>query len=205
MIVSQDMPDDDLRLLEALLFAASEPMREVELREWLPAPAQHDLTALLVRLQARYRCGGVHLVRAGDTWAFVTAADLAPRLARLRRQERALSRAALETLAIIAYHQPVTRAEIEEVRGVQLSKGTLDALFEQGWIAPRGRRETPGRPMTWGTTDGFLLHFGLTSLDELPGVDELRASGLLDARPAIHAYLKEVDIDASDLANADPH
>lgn len=172
-----------LRLLEAILFAASEPLAERELAQRLPEGA--DVGKLLSLLTADYAARGVHLVRAGATWAFATAPDLAPLLAGERQVEKKLSRAAIETLAIIAYHQPVTRGDIEEIRGVQLSKGTLDVLFEQGWIAPKGRRETPGRPVTWATTDAFLRHFGLAALTDLPGVEEMRATGLLDARPAI--------------------
>ncbi len=125
----------------------------------------------------------MNLVEAGDTWSFVTAADLAPRLMDERRIERRLSRAAVETLAIIAYRQPVTRADIEAIRGVQVSKGTLDVLIEQGWVAPSGRMESPGRPLAWATTDAFLAHFGLTRLADLPDAEELRAAGFLDVRP----------------------
>jgi segregation and condensation protein B len=174
-----------LRLMEAILFASAEPIGERELAQRLPEGT--NVGKLLALLSADYAARGVNLVCAGDTWAFQTAPDLAPLLARERRIEKKLSRAAVETLTIIAYHQPVTRGEIEEIRGVQLSKGTLDALFEQGWIIPKGRRETPGRPVTWVTTDAFLRHFGLTSLGDLPGTEDLRAAGLLDARPAIHA------------------
>ena len=174
-----------LRLLEAILFAAAEPVAERALAERLPASA--DLGALLADLRAHYASRGVNLVCAGGAWAFRSAPDLGHMLSREIRVVRRLSRAAIETLAIIAYHQPVTRAEIEEVRGVGLSKGTLDILFEAGWVRPKGRRRTPGRPVTWGTTDGFLDHFGLEGLGDLPGVDELKAAGLLDARPAIEA------------------
>ena len=178
-----------LRLLATILFASAEPLDERELAERLPAGA--DVGKLLALLAADYSARGVHLVRAGATWAFATAPDLAPLLARERHVEKKLSRAAIETLAIIAYHQPVTRGEIEEIRGVQLSKGTIDVLFEQGWVAPKGRRETPGRPVTWATTDAFLRHFGLATLNDLPGVDELQAAGLLDRRPAIQALRPE--------------
>ena len=141
--------------------------------------------------------------QAGRTWAFATAPDLAPLLARERTVEKKLSRAAIETMAIIAYHQPVTRGEIEEIRGVQVSKGTLDVLFEQGWITPKGRRETPGRPATWGTTDAFLRHFGLRVLADLPGVDEMRAAGLLDPRPAIQ-ILRPDDAEPMDRQSETP-
>ncbi|MFO1119058.1 MAG: SMC-Scp complex subunit ScpB [Rhodospirillales bacterium] len=172
-----------LRLVEAMLFASAEPLSERDLAERLPVGS--DVPALLAQLQGECAPRGVQLARAGAGWSFVTAADLSPLLARERRVEKKLSRAAIETLAVIAYHQPVTRGEIEEIRGVQLSKGTLDALFEHGWIEPRGRRETPGRPVTWVITDGFLRHFGLSTTAELPNIEELRAAGLLDARPAI--------------------
>ena len=178
-----------LRMLEAILFASADPLDERELAERLPAGA--DVGKLLALLAADYSARGVHLVRAGATWAFATAPDLAPLLARERHVEKKLSRAAIETLAIIAYHQPVTRGEIEEIRGVQLSKGTIDVLFEQGWVAPKGRRETPGRPVTWATTDAFLRHFGLATLNDLPGVEELQAAGLLDRRPAIQVLRPE--------------
>ncbi len=174
-----------LRLLEAVLFAASEPLPERALAARLPEDA--DLEALLAHLKADYAGRGVNLVRAGNTWAFRTAPDLAARLTEEVQVARKPSRAAIEILAIIAYHQPVTRAEIEEIRGVGLSRGTLDVLLEAGWIRPRGRRRTPGRPVTWGTTDGFLDHFGLESTEDLPGVEDLKAAGLLDARPAIEA------------------
>ena len=185
-----------LRLLEAILFASADPMSERELAGCLPENA--DLSALLAALKAHYADRGVNLVRAGKTWGSRTSPDVAALLSRETVAERKLSRAALETLAIIAYHQPVTRAEIEEIRGVQLSKGTLDVLFEQGWIRPKGRRQTPGRPVTWGTSDSFLDHFGLESLSELPGIDELKMAGLLDARPAIQIYGASADPNAAE-------
>jgi segregation and condensation protein B len=192
-----------LRLLEAIVFAAAEPVAERELAQRLPAGA--DVRKLLALLSAEYAARGVHLVQAGTTWAFATAPDLAPLLARERQIEKKPSRAAIETLAIIAYHQPVTRGEIEEIRGVQVSKGTLDVLFEQGWIAPKGRRETPGRPVTWATTDAFLRHFGLAALSDLPGVEELRVAGLLDARPAIQVPRpEETEGDAGDSMPPEP-
>jgi segregation and condensation protein B len=181
-----DVDQRHLRMLEAVLFASADPLSERELAQRLPEDAA--ISTLLAALKAYYADRGVNLVLAGKTWAFRTAPDLAAVLSRDKLTERKLSRAALETLAIIAYHQPVTRAEIEEIRGVQLSKGTLDVLFDEGWIRPKGRRQTPGRPVTWGTTDTFLDHFGLESLAELPGVDELKMAGLLDARPAIQIY-----------------
>lgn len=170
-----------LRILEAMLFAASGPLPERAIVSRMPEGA--DVQGLLAELQAHYANRGVHLRRIGQGWAFRTAPDLAPHLRVETEVQRRLSRAALETLAIIAYHQPVTRAEIEEMRGVSLSRGTLDTLLEAGWIRPRGRRRSAGRPTTWGTTEMFLDHFGIESLEDLPGVDELKAAGLLDRRP----------------------
>jgi segregation and condensation protein B len=141
----------------------------------------------MAELQGLYANRGVTLSRVGHGWAFRTAEDLTPLMKIERKVARKLSRAALETLAIVAYHQPITRAEIEEIRGVSLSKGTLDTLLEAGWVRPRGRRRTPGRPVTWCTTDEFLDHFGLESRDDLPGIEELKAAGLLDTRPALTA------------------
>ena len=175
-----------VRLLEAVLFAAAEPVPERRLAARLPEGA--SVKAVLAELDAHYAGRGVHLVHIDRAWAFRTAPDLGPLLQDEQTVAKKLSRAALETLAIIAYHQPVTRAEIEEIRGVGVSKGTMDVLFEEGWIRPRGRRETPGRPTVWATTEGFLDHFGLARIEDLPGVDELRAAGLLDARPAVQAY-----------------
>lgn len=172
-----------LRLLEAILFSAVEAVPERALRASFPNAV--DVRAMLAELRAQYAERGVNLVQAGGSWAFRTAPDLAARLTMETQAARKLGRAAVETLAIIAYHQPVTRAEVEYIRGVGFNKGVLDVLFEAGWVRPRGRRRTPGRPMTWGTTDAFLDHFGLENLDDLPGVDELKAAGLLDARPAI--------------------
>jgi segregation and condensation protein B len=170
----------NLRVLEALLFAANEPLDANSLLAFVGEGA--DIGALLLTLQARYADRGVNLVRRGDKWAFRTAEDLGFLLRRDEQDTRPLSRAALETLSIIAYHQPATRAEIEEVRGVATGKGTLDLLMEAGWIRMRGRRRTPGRPVTYGTTDAFLDHFGLETLSDLPGLDELKGSGLLSSR-----------------------
>ncbi len=168
----------DLRLLEALLFAASEPLDSATLAARLAPGA--DVAALIARLGDDYAGRGVNLVRVAGKWALRTAEDLAADLRRHIDVTRKLSRAAVEVLAIVAYHQPVTRAEIEETRGVGLSRGTLDILLEAGWIRPKGRRRSLGRPVTWVTTEAFLDHFGLDSLEDLPGVDELRAAGLLD-------------------------
>ena len=176
----------NLRLLEAILFAAAEPLSEAQLAARLPEDT--DLKELLAALQAYYEGRGVQLVRRGKSWAFRTADDIRPLLEREIVVPRKLSRAAIETLAIIAYHQPITRAEIEEVRGVSLSKGTLDVLLEAEWIKPGKRRETPGRPVTWKTTDDFLDHFGLEDIRDLPGIKELKAAGLLESGPAINSY-----------------
>ena len=183
---------EDIRLLEALLFAASEPLPIAKLQRHFAEDSK--LEELLEELSGLYGNRGVNLVRLGDCWAFRTAADLAPAMKIEKTTARKLSRVALETLAIIAYHQPVTRAEVEEIRGVGLSKGTLDTLLEIGWVRPRGRRRTPGRPVTWGTTTEFLDHFGLSSLDALPGFDELKAAGLIDARPAVVAMGQRGDL-----------
>jgi segregation and condensation protein B len=169
-----------LRLLEALVFAGTQALDEKELADRLPNDA--DVKRLLADLAEMYAGRGVNLVQVAGGYAFRTASDLSEKLKIERPVTRKLSRAAIETLAIIAYHQPVTRAEIEEVRGVGLSKGTLDLLFEQNWIKPMGRRRAPGKPVTWGTTEFFLEHFGLPSLDDLPGHEELKAAGLLDPR-----------------------
>jgi segregation and condensation protein B len=169
-----------LRLLEAILFATAEPLSEKELAGRMPEDA--DVAGLLQELKDLYANRGVNLMQFEKRWAFRTATDLAPKFHIEREVGRKLSRAAIETLAIIAYHQPVTRAEIEEIRGVAISKGTLDMLLEIGWIKPKGRRETPGRPVTWATTDTFLEQFGLESCEALPGMEELKAAGLLDAR-----------------------
>jgi segregation and condensation protein B len=171
---------EDLRLLEALLFASAEPLDEKTLASRLPEGT--NVAAALAHLQEDYATRGVNLVRIAGKWTFRTADDLAWLLAREAIEQRKLSRAALETLAIIAYHQPVTRAEIEEIRGVSISKGTLDVLMETGWVRPRGRRKAPGRPVTFGTTEAFLGHFGLEALGDLPGLDELKGSGLFDGR-----------------------
>ena len=172
------------RIVEALIFASPEPLAEKAIAERLPAGS--DAPSLLAELAAEYSGRGVRLVRIADAWTFRTAPELAPHLRLERKITRKLSRAALEALGIVGYHQPVTRAEIEEIRGVALSRGTLDVLLEAGWIKPGKRRRTPGRPLTWTTTQEFLDHFGLETLEDLPGLDELKASGLLDTRPRVH-------------------
>ena len=171
---------EELRLLEALLFAAGEPLDEKVLAERLPAGL--DVRSLLQRLQQDYALRGVNLVRVAGKWTFRTASDLSWLLTKESVEAKRLSRAAVETLAIVAYHQPVTRAEIEEIRGVTTSKGSLDVLLETGWIRLRGRRKAPGRPVTYGTSEAFLMHFGLETLTDLPGLEELKGAGLLDGR-----------------------
>ncbi len=171
---------DHLRLLEALLFASASPVDEANIRLRLPKSA--DIPSLIAEIEAHYRGRGVNLVKVAGGWTMRTASDLGPRLKLEQKVQRKLSRAAIETLAIVAYHQPVTRAEIEDIRGVVVSTGTLDVLMELNWIAPKGRRETPGRPVTWVTTEAFLQHFGLSEIGDLPGMEELRAAGLIGAR-----------------------
>jgi len=171
------MIGDDLRALEAALFAAEAPMTPAELTA---ATGVEQAKLALQELAALYEGRGIQLVERGGRWLMQTAPDLAHILRREREEPRKLSRAGIETLAIIAYHEPVSRAEIEAIRGVQISKGTLDALIEAGWIKPAGRREVPGRPLTYATTPGFLEHFGLASRKDLPGIEDLRAAGLLD-------------------------
>ncbi|MEZ5851400.1 MAG: SMC-Scp complex subunit ScpB [Hyphomicrobiaceae bacterium] len=170
--------EENLRILEALLFAASEPLSEEHMARHIRGG---DIRALLGDLRAQYATRGVNLVRVAGKWAFRTAEDLSYLLEKHAVEERRLSKAALETLSIIAYHQPVTRAEIEEIRGVETSKGTLDILLETGWIRPRGRRRAPGKPLTYGTTAAFLEHFSLDNIKDLPGLAELKSAGLLDS------------------------
>jgi segregation and condensation protein B len=188
VIEPEDMPaepqaqarPEELRLLEALLFASAEPLDQAALAKRMPEGV--DIKAALAQLQADYAPRGVNLVRVANKWTFRTAGDLAWLMTRESTETRKLSRAAIEVLAIIAYHQPVTRAEIEDIRGVVTSKGTLDVLLETGWIKPRGRRKTPGRPLTFGTTEAFLAQFCLETLGDLPGLEELKGTGLLDSR-----------------------
>jgi len=186
-----DSPEvQHLRMVEAILFAAGEPLAVEEIAEILPEGA--DVAEHLAALQRSYADRGINLVRVGDRYMFRTAPDLAFLLRREVDAVQRLSRAGVETLAIIAYHQPVTRAEIEEIRGVGLSKGTLDTLLEAEWIRPRGRKRTPGRPLMYVTTDAFLAHFGLESLDDLPGLGELKAAGLLDSVDEALARMEEM-------------
>lgn len=171
--------DQSLRIIEAVLFAAAQPLAVADIEKHLPAGT--DAAVLLADLQANYQNRGVNLVEVAGKWSLRTAEDLSFLLRREQTEQKKLSRAALETLAIIAYHQPVTRAEIEDIRGVAISKGTLDILLEIGWVRMRGRRKTPGRPVTYGTTEAFLVHFGLPGVGDLPGIAELKAAGLLDS------------------------
>jgi len=173
---------EELRILEALLFAADEPLDEKVLAARMPEGV--DVHALLLDLQKEYASRGVNIVRVGGKWSLRTASDLAWLLTHETVVTKKLSRAAIETLAIVAYHQPVTRAEIEDIRGVTTSKGTLDVLLETGWIRLRGRRKAPGRPVTYGTTEAFMSHFGLEALADLPGLDELKGAGLIEKSPS---------------------
>ncbi len=191
-----------LRLLEAILFATAEPLSTQAIRERMPDNA--DVGGLLMALQAEYADRGVVLVELDGSWAFRTAADLADALQMEKEVQRKLSRAAMETLSIIAYHQPVTRAEIENIRGVATSKGTIDVLMECSWVKPGRRREAPGRPLTWVTTTSFLDQFGLEALTDLPGLDEMKVSGLLDRRPAIDAIPGTRDLfEETEIASSD--
>lgn len=197
----QNAPFSDLeaeRIAEALIFASAEPVPESFLADRLPRGT--DIAALLSRLAENYAGRGVNLVRMADRWAFRTAPDLSFVIRKDDNEIRKLSRAALEVLAIIAYHQPVTRAEIEDIRGVQTSKGTLDVLMEAGWVRFRGRRRSPGRPVTLGTTTDFLDHFGIEELRDLPGLEELKGAGLLSGRipPGFHIPMPGADTDLSD-------
>lgn len=185
-----------VRMAEAIVFASAEPVSEKQLAARLPEGV--DIAAALAELQQVYARRGVNLVRVGDAWAFRTAGDLAFLMSRDAVQQKKLSRAALEVLAIVAYHQPVTRAEIEDIRGVETSKGTLDTLLETEWVRMRGRRRTPGRPVTYGTTDKFLDHFQLEEIRDLPGMEELKGAGLLAARMPANFSMPQppADLDA---------
>jgi len=177
--LAQSARREKLRRLEAMLFASAEPLDAKALKRGLEEG--DDVEAFLAALQSEYGARGINLVKVAGKWQFRTAGDLAYLLEKQTSEERKLSKAGLETLAIIAYHQPVTRAEIEEIRGVSISPGTLDLLMETAWVRPRGRRRAPGRPITYGTTEQFLAHFGLDSVRDLPGLADLKAAGLLDA------------------------
>ncbi|WP_236016056.1 SMC-Scp complex subunit ScpB [Brucella endophytica] len=188
-----------VRMVEALIFASTDPVTERALIERLPSNI--DLSKVLRALQSDYQRRGVNLVRVGDAWAFRTAPDLAFLMNREAVQQKKLSRAALEVLAIIAYHQPVTRAELEDIRGVETSKGTLDVLMETGWVKMRGRRRVPGRPVTYGTTESFLDHFGLPDIRDLPGMEELRGAGLLSARMPSQFSIPTPSVDPDELTD----
>jgi len=222
VVMPDDEPDnavqpraEELRLLEAMLFASAEPLDEKSLAARLPQGTK--VREALVRLQEEYATRGVNLLRVGGKWTFRTANDLSWLLSKETVETRKLSRAAIETLAIIAYHQPVTRAEIEDIRGVTTSKGSIDVLLQTGWIRPRGRRKSPGRPLTYGTSEAFLSHFGLDALADLPGLEELKGAGLLDGRlppgfsvpmpsddPALHDDEDPLDPGDLDLGLAPP-
>ncbi|THD43228.1 MAG: SMC-Scp complex subunit ScpB [Bradyrhizobium sp.] len=193
---------EDLRIAEAIVFAAAEPTDEAAIAERLSPGA--DVGAVMAELQRHYAERGVHLARIAGRWAFRTAPDLAWLLSREEHDKRKLSRAAIETLAIVAYHQPVTRADIEEIRGVAVSKGALDVLMEAGWVRMRGRRKSPGRPITYGTTAEFLSHFGLDAIADLPGLDELQGAGLFDGRLPPGFGVPQPDDDANLRADEDP-
>ncbi|MBK6298647.1 MAG: SMC-Scp complex subunit ScpB [Sphingomonadales bacterium] len=195
-------PAEDLsRAVEATLFAASEPMTVSEIAAYVGIDA--DVKGALSDLAMRYEGRGINLVERGGRWLFQTAPDLAHILRREREEARKLSRAGIETLAIIAYHEPVSRAEIEAIRGVQISKGTLDVLMEAGWVRPAGRRDVPGRPLTYATTPGFLAHFGLESRRDLPGIEDLKAAGLLDPVDLAFDALEMQGRDAEQLETVD--
>jgi len=191
----------DLRILEAILFASNEPLSVAMLAQQFNDDT--NVTELLAGLKEIYASRGVNLVDTDGQWSFRTATDLAGQLKITRQPRRKLPRAAAEVLAIIAYHQPITRAEIESIRGVETSRGTLDILLELGWVRPGKRRETPGRPLTWNTTSEFLSHFNLEDIKDLPGVDELKAAGLLDARPVLSNLPREQGDDTETVADED--
>jgi segregation and condensation protein B len=195
---SSDMTVDEasreLRLIEAVIFASGEPVSTAMLSRQLGEGV--DVQPLLHKLKEVYAPRGVNLVETDGNWSFRTAADISPHMKITRQPRRKLPRAAAEVVAIVAYHQPVTRADIESIRGVDTSKGTLDILLELGWIRPGKRRDTPGRPLTWHTTDDFLSHFNIESMKDLPGLDELKAAGLLDARPTMAQLPRESDGEA---------
>ena len=191
---------EPINIVEAMLFASAEPLTTAAIRERVPEDA--DVGGILMALQKTYEGRGVSLIEIEGSWAFRTANDVAPALSLEKDVQRKMSRAAMETLAIIAYHQPVTRAEIENIRGVATNRGTLDVLMEAGWIKPGRRRESAGRPLTWVTTTAFLDHFGLEALTDLPGLDEMKASGLLDRRPAIDTVRMTQELFADDELDA---
>ena len=189
---------DNLRILEALLFAANEPLDAESLKARLPKGA--NLTKLLNLIKAQYESRGVNLVKTGNKWSFKTAIDLSPMMKKEKIVQRKLSKAATETLSIIAYHQPVTRAEVEDIRGVHFSPGTLDVLMELNWVRPIGRKKVPGRPIIYGTTERFLEYFNIEQISDLPGLEELKAAGLLESRLPPNLDIKEPkEIDQSQI------
>lgn len=199
-----EMTQDDIRLVEAILFASTSAVDERMIAERFPADRIGLIPDILEHLREQYAGRGVNLVQRDRRWAFRTATDLGEQMTLEKEQPRKFTRAAMETMSIIAYHQPVTRAEIENIRGVATSPGALDTLMEIGWIKPGKRREVPGRPVTWLSTQAFLDHFGLERLADLPGMDELKAAGLLDKRPAIEAMPNPADLFDGAAAEEDP-
>ena len=194
------MIDKDLKLLEAILFASSEPVEERDLKEKIDKG--ENLKNLLNELQKFYASRGINLIKTGDKWSFRTTPDLSNELTIFKTQKRKLSRAALETLSIVAYQQPITRSEIENIRGVQMGRGSIDHLMEIGWIKPSGRKNIPGKPTLWSTTDLFIEHFGLNDLSDLPSKNELKASGFLDKRAAI-ATISDLAKNDDSIENSD--
>lgn len=194
------MIDKDLKLLEAILFASSEPVEERDLK--VKIDKGENLKNLLNELQKFYASRGINLIKTGDKWSFRTSPDLSSELTIFKTQKRKLSRAALETLSIVAYQQPITRSEIENIRGVQMGRGSIDHLMEIGWIKPSGRKNIPGKPTLWSTTDLFIEHFGLNDLSDLPSKNELKASGFLDKRAAI-ATISDLAKNDDSIENSD--
>ncbi len=199
-----EMTHEDVRLVEAILFATSSAISVAQIGERFPAERKGLIPVILEQLQAQFSNRGINLVQRDNRWALRTATDLGDRLRLEKEQPKKFTRSAMETMSIIAYHQPVTRAEIENIRGVATSPGALDALMEAGWIKPGKRREVPGRPVTWLSTQGFLDHFGLEKLEDLPGMEELKAAGLLDKRPAVEAMPTADLFDENDKHEHDP-
>ena len=197
--VKPEITQEDVRMVEAILFAASSPIEEHVIAERFPEDRAVLIPEILKQIKEAYEGRGMNLVLRGKKWAFRTAADIGERIKLEKEQTKKFTRAAMETMAIVAYHQPVTRAEIENIRGVAISSGSLDTLVEAGWIKPGKRREVVGRPVTWITTQDFLNHFGLENINDLPGMEELKASGLLDKRPAIDAIPGTADMFDGDI------
>lgn len=204
-VVKPEISQDDIRLVEAILFASASAVDERAIAERFPQDRVGLIPDILEHLKEKFSGGGVNLVQRDRRWALRTAPDLGEQMRLEKEQPRKFTRAAMETMAIIAYHQPVTRAEIENIRGVATSPGALDTLMEVGWIKPGKRREVPGRPVTWLSTQSFLDHFGLERLSDLPGMDELKAAGLLDKRPAIEAMPNPADLFGGEGEEEDPN